>query len=126
MQEYEIRREDGWKDFYGKDPAFEHGQSPTANVTSFFCKRRSNEPVITGKVAEIVEESVDFDTMVNVKWVEFHLNRVLKSKRTWYGDEDIYQFVVLVDYLKQCKEGNYRSCLLSWQEMYLLKPRVKK
>lgn len=127
MESYEERREIGWKTFYGGDPAFEHGESPAAKVISYFCKRKTNEPEVNlVDDKEMVEETLDYDLMVNVKWLDFHLKRVLKGKRKFYGDSDLYKYVVLQNYVDQCKKGKYTKCILSWQEMSLLKPKTNK
>lgn len=125
MDRYDLRKDEGWRAFYKNDPAFEHGESTTAKVTSFFCKRRSNEPEVTIP-KEYIEKEVDYEYQVNVEWVSYHLKRVLKNKKKFYGNEDLYQYIVLTDYVKQCEDGRYKQCIISWQELYLLKPKSKK
>jgi hypothetical protein len=127
MESYEERRETGWKTFYGGDPAFVHGESPAAKVISYFVKRKPNEPEVNlVDDKEIVEKGVDYDLMVNVKWLDFNLKRVLRYKKKWYGDTDIYKYVVLVNYVDQCKKGKYTKCIISKQEYMLVKPQPKK
>ena len=126
MESYEERRETGWKTFYGSDPTFEHGESPAAKVISYFVKRKANEPEVNlVDDKEILEKTLDYDLMVNVKWLDFNLKRVLRYKKKWYGDNDIYKYVVLVNYVDQCKKGKYTKCIISKQEYMMIKPQPK-
>ena len=128
MESYEERRETGWKTFYGGDPTFEHGESPAAKVISYFCKRKTNEPEVnlTNNLLLPEEPCYDYEYQVEVVWMEFHLKRVLRGKKKFYGNADLYKYVVLQDYVTQCKLGGYKKALISWQELALLKPRAKK
>jgi hypothetical protein len=123
MKDYDHRAEVGWKTFYGQDPAFNHGEAPTAKVISFFCKRRSDEPEVV--LTYTPPESIDFDKIVDLKWARERLNKTLQYKKKWFGDDDIYKFVVLQNYLDECFQGNFNKCLLSWQELYMISPKVK-
>ncbi len=122
MVNYEVRREDGWKDMYKNDIAFDHGESPTASVVSFFCKRRSDEPEV---VLTYTPEPVEFNKLVELRWARGRLSKTLQYKKKWFGDDDIYKFVALQSYLDECFNGGFKKCLLSWQELYMITPKVK-
>jgi len=122
MDNYEKFREVGWKCYFD-DPAFEYGDTPIAKVHSFFCKRRANEPEVD--ITKQTVKSVDFDIVCDVEWCRFHLDRTLRYKKKWYGNQDIYKFVALQDYISQCENGNFSKCLLSKQEYMSIKPNKK-
>lgn len=123
MDQYDDRAENLWKDAYKDDPAFAHGEAPAAKVISFFCKRKPNDPEVNTSKQTI--KSVDFDILCNIGWCRFHLDRTLKYKRKWYGEQDIYKFVALQDYISQCENGNFSKCLLSKQEFASIAPKRK-
>lgn len=123
MLTYEERRNNLWKDAYKDDPAFEAGNTPVAKVINFFCKRKSNEPEVD--ITTTTEKVIDFDIITEVHWVKFHLDRTLKYKRKWYGEQDLYKFVALQDYINQCESGGYSKCLLSKQEWAMIVPKKK-
>ena len=128
MEQYDHRAEHLWKEAFTNDPAFSYDDTPISKkVISYFVKRKANETEVNlVDDKEIVEKTLDYDLMVNVKWLDFHLKRVLKGKRKFYGDSDLYKYVVLQNYVDQCKKGKYTKCILSWQEMSLLKPKTNK
>jgi hypothetical protein len=125
MKQYELIREDGWKLLYKNDPAFPYGGDyPLAKVHSYFVKRGNNEVEVDVSKSTPATTPV-FDRLVSVAWVEANLNHKLKYKRKWYGDQDIYNFVVLQNYIDQCKSGNYEKCLLSSRELAMILPNKK-
>ena len=125
MEKYEYRRENLWKDAFKGDPIFEHGDAPKSDkVISFFCKSKPSEVRIIGKVAPPPE--IEFNKVVDLKWAMSRLNKTLQYKKTWYGDQDIYQYVALQNYLDQCSLGGYSKCVLSWQEVRMISPKAKK
>ena len=127
MEQYDHRAEHLWKEAFTNDPAFSYDDTPISKkVISYFVKRKANEPEVNlVDDKEIVEKTLDYDLMVNVKWLDFNLKRVLRYKKKWYGDADIYKYVVLVDYVDQCKKGKYTKCIISKQEYMLVKPQPK-
>lgn len=124
MKRYEHVREEGWKLLYRDDPAFERGEAPTADVISYFVKRAAHEPEVSIK-STFIEKVFDYDRNVDVSWLKERLNKTLRYKRTWYGDKDIYNFVVLQNYLDQCEQGGYTRCIISSKEMAMLLPKQK-
>lgn len=125
MSKYELIREDGWKLLWRDDKAFEHGEAPIAKpVISYFCKRRESDPVVNITKQSLPKEIV-YDRVVELSWAEDRLNKTLQYKRKWYGDQDIYQFVVLCDYLQQAKSNGNTKVLLSSRELATLLPNKK-
>lgn len=124
MKRYERTREEGWRLHYGNDPHFKAGEAPTADVISYFVKRKPNEPEVSVK-STFVEKVFDYDRTVDVSWLKDRFNKTLQYKRTWYGDKDIYNFVVLQNYLDQCESGGYTRCIISNKEMAMLLPNKK-
>ena len=128
MDAYDHRAENLWREAYKNDPCFSYDDTPLSNkVISFFIKRKANEPEInlTNSCALREEVCYNYEYQVDVSWVDSNLKRVLRNKKKFYGDVDLYKYVVLTDYVKQCKDGGYKRCILSWQEMSILKPKKK-
>jgi hypothetical protein len=121
MDRYEYIRDNGWKDLYKNDRGFDHGNSPTAKVISFFCKRRANEVKVS--VTKSTNKIIEFKIIKDVKWVSFHLDKTLKYKRKWYGEQDITKFAALSHYVDQCEGGGYNRCIISTQEYMMIKPK---
>lgn len=119
MLGYEERRDHGWRTLYSNDPAFIHGESPTAKVISYFCKRKTNDPEIN--ITKQTEKVIDFTITMDVSWVQFHTERTLKYKRKWNPYEE-YKFIALINYLDQCISGGYKKCLISKQEYASIRP----
>lgn len=130
IESYEERRSHLWKDAYKNAKEFSYDNTPTAKVISFFCPRKDSDPEINLNVKEgLQSENNDdtiYDKVVNLSWAIERLNKTLQYKRKFYGDKDIYSFVALQNYLDQCKAGGYTKCLLSWQEVYMIKEKAKK
>lgn len=122
MNNYEDRRDNLWKDAFKNDKAFSHGESPTAKVISFFCKRKPDEEVVTGKVAKPKE--VLYDRVVEVSWLEERLNKSIQYTRSW-SDYKLYQLGALQEYLDYVKVGGYSKALISTQELAALLPNKK-
>lgn len=122
MLNYEYRRDNLWKEAYRNDPAFSYDDTPIADVVSFFCKRGKGVEV---DITKQTEKVIDFNIVVDVSWLEFHLDRTLRYKKKWYGDQDIYKFVVLQNYVDQCTNGDFSKCLLSKQEWASICPKKK-
>lgn len=118
MGQYERYREDGWKSYFS-DPAFEHGDTPVASVISYFCKRKEGEPEVD-ITKKPIEKVIDYEILCDVEWVKVNLNKTLRYKRKWYGEQDTYKFVALQNYLDQCIGGGYKKCLLSKQEFAMI------
>tara|TARA_R110000850_G_scaffold107837_2_gene219640 strand:- start:1916 stop:2293 length:378 start_codon:yes stop_codon:yes gene_type:complete len=123
MLQYEKFRDEGWKSYFS-DPAFEHGDTPKADVISYFCKRKEGE-VEVDITKKPIEKIVDFEILVDVEYVKVNLNRTLRYKKKWYGEQDTYKFVALQNYLDQCLSGGYKKCLLSKQEFAMIAPKKK-
>lgn len=117
MKKYEEFRGNGWK-CYNDDPCF-NGEAPAAKVISYFTKGNVYKPA----QEKNVEKPLDYDMICNVEWVQQRLKKTLQYKRTWYGDNDIYKFAALQNYVDQCISGGYNKCILSWQEVYMIKEK---
>lgn len=128
MISYENRRDQLWKDAYKNAIEFEHGDSPKANVVSFFCKRKENDPEINlkgGLQSENPYDSITFDRLNDVSFLEERLNHVLRYTKKW-NNYNTYLCIALQEYLKQCKDGGFSKCILSVQELALLLPKKSK
>lgn len=118
-QQYENFRENGWR-CYHNDPAFPHDDTPNAQVISYFTQGEVYKQNLSSK------QDITFDKVCCVKWARQRLNKTLQYKRTWYGDDDVYKFAALENYIDQCEKGGYTKCLLSWQEVYMIKEKTNK
>jgi hypothetical protein len=127
VEKYEYFREEGWKCYFN-DIAFPNGDAPPAKVISYFIKSDRGKSLAEGVSEEntLKREDITFDKVCSLEWATERLNRTLQYKRKWYGDKDIYNFAVLQNYLDQCKLGGYSKCLLSWQEVYMIKDKKGK
>ncbi len=114
---YEEKHEKLRKDLWSPDD--EH----PVRVVSFFCKRKSNEPEITGKVFKAHE--TQFELVCDVSKVIALLNAKMRYKRSW-KEHEVYDYGVLLDYLTYCQDGGYKKCLLSKKEWAILQPNKKK
>lgn len=123
MDCYDHRKANLWKEAYKNDPTFSYDNTPTAKVISFFSKRKANDPEIN-LTKEYIEKEVDFDIIVNVQWVQHHLDRKITYTRKWY-DYNIYLLGGLQLYMDQCELGGYNKCLLSKAEYMAIKPKIK-
>jgi len=125
MKRYENFRENG-KRCYFADPIFE-GNAPVAKVISYFVKKSSSktqqETPSEDKTVKV--DDYTYNQKCCLKWARERLKKTLQYKRKWYGDQDIYKFVALQNYLDQCEAGGYSKCLLSWQEVYMIKEKKK-
>lgn len=121
---YEKRRTELWRDAYKNAKEFEYDNYPTAKVVSFFCERKPSDPEID-ITKHTPQKEVDYDRVVDVSWFKERLNKTLQYKKKWYGDVDIYNFVVLQCYLDQCINGGYTKAVLSTRELAMLLPKKK-
>lgn len=112
MESYEKYREHGWK-------SYEDG----ANVISFFCKRESNQPEISG--IEFKPPQTDFKHLFNLSEAITLLEYKMRYKRE-YSDYETTLYLGMWDYLQQCKDGGYKKCLLSGKELSILLEVKKK
>lgn len=106
MERYENFRENGWK-------SYEDG----ANVISFFVKRESNQPAISG--IEFKPPETHFKHVFSVSGAITLLEYKMRYKRNYKAWEvDVYSG--LWNYLEQCRDGDYKKCLLSGKELNIL------
>ena len=124
MERYELIRDEGYKLLWKNDRAFEHGESPTAKVISFFCKRKHGDVEVNLKDTN-KKEDISFEILIDLSTVKSRLDKTLRYKKKWYGDQDIYNFVALQNYVDQCESGGYSKCLISKKEFAMISPKKK-
>lgn len=121
MEKYRLIEEEGWRLLYKDCPEFPAGETPVAKVISFFTKSSPK------KKDEVVETrpppDINYDKVRYVKDVDDALTKALNRKKKFYGDQDLYKYIALQDYVNQCKRGGYDKCILSWQEISMITPK---
>lgn len=123
MEKYNFIKEEGWKLLWRDFPEFQHGEAPIAKVISFFTKA---SPKKKDEVVEIKPPpEVSYDKVRYVIDVDQALTKTLNRKKKFYGDQDLYKYIALQDYVNQCKMGGYDKCILSWQEISMITPKTK-
>ena len=124
MEKYRFIEEEGWKLLWRDCPEYKHGEAPIAKVISFFTK---SSPKKIGDVDQVIKPppEINYDKVRYVRDVDDALTKTLNRKKKFYGDQDLYKYIALQDYVNQCKMGGYDKCLLSWQEISMITPKTK-
>lgn len=123
MDKYNKVRDEGWRLLWKDFPEFNKGEAPTAKVISFFIKsspNKNDKDVVIKREPDVV-----YDKLRYVKDVDAALTKTLNRKKKFYGDQDLYKYIALQDYITQCKLGGYEKCILSWQEIRMITPKSK-
>lgn len=102
------------------------------NVISYFVKRNPNEPEITGKIKLTPE--THYDKVVSTEWAIKAMQDLLFTKKKTKGRRitlrkaaeqlkpwEEYNYLALIEYLREAHSGGFKKVLLSWQELKLLK-----
>ena len=100
-------------------------------VISYFVKRNSNEPEIKGIVKQLTP--VNYDIIVDTKWVMEKIQDILFTKRVTKGRRitlrkdvetlkpyQVYNLSSLCHYARQAHSEGCKSMILSWQEKKML------
>lgn len=103
----------------------------TVKVISFFCKRESNQPEVSGVVMKPPETRYELVCELNkvIALLEdklFTKSRTLRKSMLDLKDYQIYDYAALMHYLEQAKNEGCKRVLISKREFAMIQKSIKK